>query len=316
MELYCHYTNSKKEEYSKIILLHGMGGTGALWRPIVASLEDHYTLLTPDQRGHGRSRLEQRKSVAPSGDHAFGEVPDSATYTPLNFGQDLTETMDALKFHPVWLVGHSMGVRTALACAHLKPDWVLGLVLVDLSLSPPIKQQDIHHKTKTPLQNQTTDEFHHSPSTQKLIDFLCHLPAQFNSRAEARDYLLKHSPDPSFAQYLMAVSLKTSTTEITFPFDPQDLVKIVESAHHALLFQWAQKFASLQKPILILRGQQSAVYTHADFQAEKEALAPYPTILFEEVEGAGHGLPFEKRAEFVERLIQFVEENTVQRASS
>src|SRR5687768_17719997 len=56
----------------KILLLHGMGGTGALWRPLAAALEDHFEILAPDQRGHGGSQLPQdRKSTRLNSSHGY-----------------------------------------------------------------------------------------------------------------------------------------------------------------------------------------------------------------------------------------------------
>ena len=110
----------------KILLLHGMGGTGALWRPIAATLENDFDILAPDQRGHGGS-------IVPT-------VPGARSkpgYSPLDYGRDVIETMESLAFHPAWVVGHSMGVRSACGAAFLKPEWVRGLVLVDLGFPAP-----------------------------------------------------------------------------------------------------------------------------------------------------------------------------------
>ncbi len=119
MRLVCQHWGNTKEEKPRVVFLHGMGGTGALWRPIAAGLEDHFEILAPDQRGHGASRV----TATPGG-------RDAPSYTPLDYGRDVVETLDALKFHPTWIVGHSMGVRTACAAAYLKPEWIQGLVLL------------------------------------------------------------------------------------------------------------------------------------------------------------------------------------------
>ena len=58
-------------------------------------------------------------------------------YTPLEYGRDVVETLEKQNFHPTWLIGHSMGVRTACAAAHLKPEWIQGMVLVDLGFAGP-----------------------------------------------------------------------------------------------------------------------------------------------------------------------------------
>src|SRR5688572_25996558 len=106
---------------AKLLLLHGMGGNGSLWRPVAANLEDHADLLCPDQRGHGQSLVP--------GDTAIEE------FGPLAYGADLRDTCEAADFVPAWVIGHSMGVRSACGYAKLAPDAVSGLVLVDLGFS-------------------------------------------------------------------------------------------------------------------------------------------------------------------------------------
>src|SRR6201987_2660632 len=51
-------SNVQSTELSRkmLIFLHGMGGTGQIWRPIAASLEEEFLCIAPDQRGHGQSR--------------------------------------------------------------------------------------------------------------------------------------------------------------------------------------------------------------------------------------------------------------------
>src|SRR3970040_2274989 len=119
MELACRYWPAQEREIAKIVLLHGMGGTGSLWRPHAAALEREYSLLAPDQRGHGGSRLPE---------HEAGH----ARYLPEDYGLDVRETLQSRDVYPAFVVGHSMGVRTAVATAHLRHPLVRGLVLVDL----------------------------------------------------------------------------------------------------------------------------------------------------------------------------------------
>src|SRR5690242_8805066 len=89
--------SDSNQKTKKIVMLHGMGGTGSLWRPIAASLEEEFSILAPDQRGHGKSRVP----VAPGG-------RQEASYTPLDYGRDVIDTMQSRDFHPAWLLGHSM----------------------------------------------------------------------------------------------------------------------------------------------------------------------------------------------------------------
>lgn len=267
-------TERSSNETERLVLLHGMGGTGALWRPIAAALEDHYAVLAPDQRGHGKSQIP---SVA------GGRVAPS--YTPLEFGRDVVETMGSLEFHPAWIVGHSMGVRTACAAAHLKPQWVRGLVLVDLGFSGVAG----------------------GGLGEGLASFIRKLPPRFGSRAEAREFMARECPDPAIAQYLMAVSVtEPGTGGVTFPFDHAALIATIHAARDSSVRKWIREAASRGMPILVLRGERSLVWSREEYENERRELEEFPNVVFEELAGAGHGLPFEKRPEFVARLKGFL----------
>lgn len=271
MELTYTHWGKTQTHAPKVVLLHGMGGSGSLWRPIAAQLEDQLQILAPDQRGHGGSR------------------PAGPGFTPLDFGKDLQETLEIADFYPAWIVGHSMGARTACALAHLKPEYVQGLVLVDLG-----------------FQGLAGGGF-----GENLSALLKLLPMQFKSRAAARDFLEKHSPDASITQYLLAVSQPVRkdqpSGEITFPFDRESLLETVEGARNTSLRSWVQEFDAHKIPTLALRGGESRVWSKSDFEEEKKLFSDYSHVVFEEMPGAGHGLPFEKRKEFCERLLRWIQ---------
>jgi pimeloyl-ACP methyl ester carboxylesterase len=263
-------------ERAKILMLHGMGGTGALWRPVAAALEEHYSILAPDQRGHGGSRV--------------ASVPGGRTkpgYTPLDYGRDVVETMERESFHPTWVIGHSMGVRSACALAHLKPEWVRGLVLIDLGFSGVAG----------------------GGLGEGLASFLRKLPQRFPDRESARAFMAAECPDPSIAQYLMAVSVRLPTGELEFPFDHSALIATIDAARDAPVRTWVRELASRGMPILVLRGERSLVWSLEEFETEREALKASPSVTFEVFAGASHGLPFEKRPEFVARVTRLIEES-------
>lgn len=262
----------------RVALLHGMGGTGALWRPVAASLENHYWVMAFDQRGHGKSRF-----VRATG----GRDAQQEGFTPLHYGRDVIETLGSENFHPTWLIGHSMGVRTACAAAHLRPDWVRGLVLVDLGFFGPAG----------------------GGLGEGLARFLRVLPTQFATREDARKFMTENCPDPSIAQYLMATSVRAPDGTITFPFDHAALIETIEAAAQVSVRSWVRELSAKGMPILVLRGAQSLVWSHEEYEEERKLLAAYPSVVFKEFEGAGHGLPFEQRARFVAELESFFAAN-------
>jgi pimeloyl-ACP methyl ester carboxylesterase len=183
-----------------------------------------------------------------------------------------------------------MGVRTACATAHLKPDWVQGLILIDLGFSGVAG----------------------GGLGDDLGNFLKILPAEFESRAEARSFMETHCPDPAIAQYLMAVSVMNEQKRIHFPFDQAALIETIACARDSSVRNWVEELLKLKMPMLVLRGAQSLVWSREEFELERSRFSGYPTIEFKELEGAGHGLPFEQRAAFVKILDEFVARNKAQ----
>ena len=251
----------------KIVFLHGMGGTGALWRPIAVHLESKMDVLALDQRGHGRSQIPT---------HSGSRI--ETHYTPLDYGRDIIETLEALEFHPTWMVGHSMGVRSAMACAHLKPEWIKGLILVDLGFSGVAG----------------------GGLGENLARFIRVLPQEFISREEARSFMEQNCPDPSIAQYLMAVSVRDPRTgHLIFPFDHSALIQTIYAARDVSIRHWVREIGSQNIPIIILRGAKSLVWSHEEYIKERDSFSDLKSVKFMEFEDAGHGLPFEQRQSFV-----------------
>lgn len=247
-----------------IVFLHGMGGTGQIWRPITAMLEDHFICLAPDQRGHGLSR----------------PVPlnEQNQFHALDYAKDVQKLLSDLKMDRYFLVGHSMGVRTALALAALEPQKVSGLIAVDIGVSSAWG----------------------GGIGVPLAQFIEGLPEVFPDRTLLKTYLIQNCPDPSIAQYLGAVAKKTSDQPETweFPFDHQSLVKTIYQADEAPIEAWLKTILESGVHTTFLRGERSKVWLKVDYE-DQSARFVHPLLKFEEWENCGHGLPFEQRAKFV-----------------
>ncbi len=278
MRLHVRAWPAQGHELATIVLLHGMGGTANLWRPIAAGLEDRFRVLALDQRGHGKS-LGKSPGMSP------GNSPEDASARPEDFGRDIAETLADLRVGRAVIVGHSMGVRSACALYHVAPELVTGMVLIDIGFSGPAG----------------------GGMGKALETFFAHVPARFETRAEARSFAESKTPDPSMAQYLMAALEPHPDGGFRFPFDQPTLLKTLEGAAASDVSSYLAKAGENGIPVLILRGAESGVWKRDDFLKEQKRFAVYPSIVFEEVPGAGHGLPFEVREVFVKRLRAFAE---------
>ncbi|MBS2533620.1 alpha/beta hydrolase [Catenulispora sp. NF23] len=102
-----------------VMLLHGIGGTSAVYRGQAAALAAAGArVIRPDFAGAGRSPLGRSRITVDS--HAA----------------DAIEILAGLDVDRVLLVGHSMGGLVARAIAATRPDLVSGLVLLG-AVSPP-----------------------------------------------------------------------------------------------------------------------------------------------------------------------------------
>ncbi len=254
-----------------VVFLHGMGGTGQIWRPIAAALEEEWDCIAPDQRGHGGSR----------------PVPESERerFHAEDYAKDVSELLESLGIAHYWIVGHSMGVRTALALARREPEKTAGITAIDIGVT-----SDWGGGIGIPL-----------------ADFIQTLPETFPDRTSMRSHLFARCPDPAIAQYLSAVArnIGKKTPEEpeawVFPFEHAALVKTIHQAHRAPLRDWLLECLGHGIPVEFLRGADSKVWKKEEFEEQKSTIR-HPLLQFHEWEGCGHGLPFEQRARFTTHL--------------
>src|SRR5258708_29649085 len=110
-----HYRETREEEASPLILLHGLGAEAQDWDEIALALVERYHVFALSQRGHGKS---DRPGV-----YSFELMRD-----------DLKAFADALSLDRFTLIGHSMGATVAYLFAERWPDRVVRLVSED---TPP-----------------------------------------------------------------------------------------------------------------------------------------------------------------------------------
>lgn len=95
-----------------VVLLHGLAATAALnWHQVFVPLGEHFRVVAPDLRGHGRGIRSSRRF----------RLADCAA--------DVAETLHALDCDPAIVVGYSMGGPVAQLMWRDYPEVVSGLVL-------------------------------------------------------------------------------------------------------------------------------------------------------------------------------------------
>jgi hypothetical protein len=71
------------------------------------------------------------------------------------------------------------------------------------------------------------------------------------------------------AQYLMAVSVRTPEGGVTFPFDKGALIQTIHAARDVSIRGWVEEMGRKKKPILVMRGAESRVWSHEEFERER-----------------------------------------------
>lgn len=96
----------------QVVLLHGGMVTNATWDPMVPGLAEHFHVLAPERRGHGRT----------------ADVEGPFTYALM--ADDMISFLDEVVGGPASLVGWSDGGHIGLRVAVKRPDLVTKLVAI------------------------------------------------------------------------------------------------------------------------------------------------------------------------------------------
>ncbi|HRW36542.1 MAG: alpha/beta hydrolase [Acidimicrobiales bacterium] len=116
-----------------VLFANGWSCSDAYWGKLLPALEAAgHPCLLPDTRGHGRSGLPR-----PAGRGARNLTIDDLSMPRI--ARDLATVLDAAGVDRALVVGHSMGVQTALELYRFAPERVVGLVLVAGTSENPAK---------------------------------------------------------------------------------------------------------------------------------------------------------------------------------
>ena len=116
-------------EGSPVILLHGIGKSGHVWKHVVEGLSNYnYRILAFDLLGFGNS-----------------PKPNWIDYNIDDHAKAVIATLEKLQIdEPFVIVGHSMGCLIAVRVARLRPDLVRHLVLYEMPLYEGLPEKRIY----------------------------------------------------------------------------------------------------------------------------------------------------------------------------
>jgi len=263
-----HYTQWGEATKPAVVMLHGLNVQCHTWDPIARVLARDYNVVCMDMRGHGDSDWSK------------------AGYRVRSMARDVHGLIDALGFGPVHLVGHSAGVRVAIAVAGEKPDTVRTLALSDAgpanSPSGAIAMRDFLQAT-TNLRG-------------------------FRNEGEAREFYMGHHPEwtPEFIDLHVKYQLRTNWAgKLVAKADPD--VQWVTGSVSLPDVQYLWEISrNLVMPTLLCMGRKSNV---VDDDVVNRMLREMPNAKVRWFD-SGHYFMREKPQDFVDVLTAFLKENS------
>ena len=239
-----------------LVILHGLFGMLDNWQGLAKEFGQFFETHIVDQRNHGKSFH--------ANEHNYELMC-----------ADLLAYLDANGLDKVFLLGHSMGGKTAMLFATMYPERVEKLVVVDIAPK------------------------YYAPHHQEILAGLHAVEnAGVTSRKEADVILAKHFPQAGIRQFLLKNLYWKTKEELCFKFNLKVLTNEIQHVGEPLIDS-----AVFNEPTLFVDGQNSN-YILPEDQGLIEKHFPDAQIV--EVSKAGHWVHAENSTDFLEEVSRFL----------
>jgi pimeloyl-ACP methyl ester carboxylesterase len=250
-----HLNFKKSGTGPPLVILHGLFGSLDNWFSIAKELVENYTLYLVDQRNHGDS-------------------PHSPDWNYELMVEDLRELLDEEGLEKVFLMGHSMGGKTAMNFATAYPERVEKLIVGDIAP----RHYPIHH--------------------QVILEGLNALNLQtLQSRKEADEQLAAYIPEPGIRQFLLK-SLGRDANGFAWKINLPVITQHIEEVGKAL-----DEGTVFEGPTLFLGGANSSYIQENDLPDMKRH---FPNCTWISIPNAGHWLHAEQPQAVVTEMRRFL----------
>lgn len=249
-----HYKDSGTS--GKVVcILHGLFGQSDNWQTHANKLSSYFRVITVDQRNHGHSEWH----------HEF-------SYKHL--AEDLEELVQHLQIDTFYLIGHSMGGKTAMHYAQIFPDRLEKLIVVDIG----VKKYPFHHH-----------EIIEGIKSVKL--------SNINSRSEAEAAMKPFINSNGVRQFLLKNLYWKEKGQLGWRMN----VDVLEAEMDEILSEIPSKEVWIQT--LFIRGALSNYILDEDWD-EIEELFPDSELVT--IENSGHWVHAEASEVFLEHVLEFL----------
>ena len=235
------------ENGKPLIILHGLFGQSDNWTSLARHWSERYSVFVIDQRNHGQS-------------------PHAEEFNYPEMAEDLRETLDSLGLDKIYLLGHSMGGKTAMFFALKYPERIEKMLVADIG-----------------------PRFYKPHHTEIIAGLQAVMPETLSSRAEAEERLSALVPEASTRQFLLKNLYRTEEGGFAFRFNLTAIARHIEHIGKAV----PPEICSVNT--LFVRGENSRYILPEDWPAIQ---AQFPKASLDTIAGAGHWLHAEKPQEF------------------
>ena len=246
-----------KGEGKPLLILHGYFGMSDNWKTLGNQFSEDFEVHLLDQRNHGRSF------------HS-----DEFNYEVLV--EDLHKYITHYQLENIYLIGHSMGGKTAMLFAVTYPELVDKLVIVDIS---PRMYQPHHNAILAGLNS---------------VDFSIQ-----NSRSLVDKKIAELIPEFGVRQFLLKNVYWIEKGQLAYRFNLESLTENNSEIGEAL-----PPFTVFEKETLFLKGDKSNYITENE---EPIIEAHFPSSKIVEIKNAGHWLHAENPKQFYDEVCEFFE---------
>ncbi|MDC6365754.1 MULTISPECIES: alpha/beta fold hydrolase [Flavobacteriaceae] len=244
-------------EGQPLLILHGFLGMSDNWKTLGSQFAANgLQVHLIDQRNHGKS---------------FHTVDFDYDF----LSEDIVHYTHHYNLKNVFVLGHSMGGKTAMQLSTSHPELIKKLIVADIApkFYPP------HH--------------------QSIIDALLQLDFdQINSRKQADEILSQHLNNFGIRQFLLKNLFWVETGKLGLRFNLDVLKDKMEEIGENI-----QANATYDGPTLFLRGDRSEYIMENDYPNIKKH---FPSAQIETVDNAGHWLHAENPKQFFEKALHFL----------
>jgi len=240
-----------------LIILHGLFGSADNWMSIAKELSESYTLYLVDQRNHGDSG-------------------HSEEWNYQVMAGDIVELMDGEGLDKAFLMGHSMGGKTAMFVALSHPDRVEKLIVADIAP----RYYAVHH--------------------EKILEGLNAIDLEtISSRKEADDKLAEYIDEAGIRQFLLK-SLTRKEGKFAWKVNLSVITEKIEIVGEAIAGD-----KTFENPTLFMGGANSKYIQDKD-KADIDHYFPNNHLIY--IKDAGHWLHAEQPAAVIETVKAFLGE--------